>query len=144
MLPLLFLVQITALVIHSLASPFHCLHECLLVYCPAWLHRYFRSRRILLFPSCILCSNLWESSDAEGSKSKKRQRIFHRRSRNGCHTCKLRHLRCDESTPVVSHNCAAKYFISEPVVGVVTLVPRLYAKSLESFRMEQLLMLPPI
>jgi hypothetical protein len=39
------------------------------------------------------------------SRGKKRQRVFARRSRNGCQTCKNRHLRCDESLPVWYLKC---------------------------------------
>jgi len=35
---------------------------------------------------------------------KERKRKFHRRSKNGCYTCKQRHVRCDESVPICT-NC---------------------------------------
>lgn len=31
---------------------------------------------------------------------KERKRRFHRRSKNGCQTCKRRHVRCDEQKPL--------------------------------------------
>ncbi|CAJ2506097.1 Uu.00g002270.m01.CDS01 [Anthostomella pinea] len=34
---------------------------------------------------------------------RQRQRKFHRRSRNGCGTCKTKHIRCDERKPLCTH-----------------------------------------
>ncbi|KAI1494810.1 hypothetical protein F5X96DRAFT_615501, partial [Biscogniauxia mediterranea] len=34
---------------------------------------------------------------------RQRQRRFHRRSRNGCSTCKAKHIRCDEKKPLCTY-----------------------------------------
>ncbi|RYC59119.1 hypothetical protein CHU98_g7081 [Xylaria longipes] len=39
---------------------------------------------------------------------RQRQRRFHRRSRNGCVTCKAKHIRCDERKPLCSANTPAR------------------------------------
>lgn len=36
----------------------------------------------------------------EKEEKKQRQRRFHSRSRTGCSSCRMRHVRCDEDRPV--------------------------------------------
>ncbi|KAI0199569.1 hypothetical protein F4808DRAFT_208887 [Astrocystis sublimbata] len=55
--------------------------------------------------------------DAMNAFQRQRQRRFHRRSRNGCVTCKAKHIRCDERKPLCTfclrHGGSCQYQIDE-------------------------------